>query len=254
MTRSYLQGAVYSGTGNTFVLIDQSKTAYDIPSEDIVATCHKENVDGLILVRRPVTSADFQMVYFNRDGSPAGMCGNGIRCLFRYALDFLGWEKDAAIISADGRPYLLQKRLNIISVTIGKVVAKQLNLFFPDKNCYGHLIDSSLPHLVIIVPDVSKIDIEKEAPYFRRHPLLGSHGANVNFVDNENNIRTFERGVEGETLSCGTGIVATAFALQAITKKSYPMQFRVRSQEFLTVEATTKGLSLIGDAHFVRLT
>lgn len=254
-------GAVYSGTGNTFVIFDH-RTEAELPTAQTIAqTCQKEHVDGFILLETS-PQADFSMLYFNRDGSQAGMCGNGMRCLFRFILDTGACEKDTCTIEAGGRIYTAQKRHNLPSIVMGKVVIKERNIFFPEKNTFGHLVDSGVPHLVITVDNINDICIEEEAPYYRHHPMFSPDGVNVNFVeaftrssaDTTKAIRTFERGVEAETLSCGTGVTATAFTLHTLFQYPFPMQFRVKSQELLSVDATTKGLLLTGDAHFVRLT
>ena len=197
----------YEGNGNDFIIIDDRKEVF---SEDnvlmISKLCDRKfgiGADGLILLRKH-KAHDFQMIYFNSDGNESSMCGNGGRCLVNYALQLDIDLKTNSFLAIDG-------------VHKFKVVDNEIYLKMNDvkdivvKNGYNFL-DTGSPHVVQIVENVDKINVYEQGKKIRRQ-FEEMNGVNVNFVSFNNNIikcRTFERGVENETLSCGTGVVAVA--------------------------------------------
>ena len=204
----------YEGNGNDFIIIDDRKQEF---SEDsllmISKLCDRKfgiGADGLILLRKHKTY-DFQMIYFNSDGNESSMCGNGGRCLVSYALQLDIDLKTNSFLAIDG-------------VHKFKVVDNEIYLKMNDvkdivvKNGYNFLNTGS-PHVVQIVENVDEINVYEQGKKIRRQ-FQEMNGVNVNFVSFNNDIikcRTFERGVENETLSCGTGVVAVA--LYAFKKK-----------------------------------
>tara|TARA_X000000950_G_scaffold42027_3_gene46257 strand:+ start:18410 stop:19183 length:774 start_codon:yes stop_codon:yes gene_type:complete len=197
----------YEGNGNDFIIIDDRKKEF---SEDnvlrISKLCDRKfgiGADGLILLRKHKTY-DFQMIYFNSDGNESSMCGNGGRCLVSYALQLDINLKTNSFLAIDG-------------VHEFKVVDNEIYLKMNDvkdivvKNGYNFL-DTGSPHIVQIVENVDEINVYEQGKKIRNQ-FQEMNGVNVNFVSFINDIikcRTFERGVENETLSCGTGVVAVA--------------------------------------------
>ncbi len=197
----------YEGNGNDFIVIDDRKEEF---SEDnvlmISKLCDRKfgiGADGLLLLRKHKVY-DFQMIYFNSDGNESSMCGNGGRCLVSYALQLDIDLKTNSFLAIDG-------------VHKFKVVDNEVYLKMNDvkdivvKNGYNFLNTGS-PHVVQIVENVDEINVYEQGKKIRRQ-FQEMNGVNVNFVSFNNDIikcRTFERGVENETLSCGTGVVAVA--------------------------------------------
>ena len=197
----------YHGTGNDFIIIDDRKEEFREDNVLMISKlCDRKfgiGADGLILLRKHKVY-DFQMIYFNSDGNESTMCGNGGRCLVSYALQLDIDLKTNSFLAIDG-------------VHKFKVVDNEIYLKMNDvkdivvKNGYNFLNTGS-PHVVQIVENVDEINVYEQGKKIRRQ-FQEMNGVNVNFVSFNNDIikcRTFERGVENETLSCGTGVVAVA--------------------------------------------
>ncbi|MCM8762163.1 MAG: diaminopimelate epimerase, partial [Candidatus Omnitrophica bacterium] len=196
--------------------------------------------DGLLLLEKS-RSADIRMRIFNPDGSEAEMCGNGLRCMMLFAVsqgivkgNHLTVETGAGILegSVSGRKVKAQLKLignpeEGIKIRLGK------------KNITGHFINSGVPHMVIFTGNIEKVDVNGQGPAIRYHRLFKPKGTNVDWIEiagkNTIKIRTYERGVEGETLSCGTGSVAGAIAGFLAGKVSPPVKVISRSGEKLKV-------------------
>ena len=204
----------YEGNGNDFIIIDDRKEEFSDDNVLMISKlCDRKfgiGADGLILLRKHKVY-DFQMIYFNSDGNESSMCGNGGRCLVSYALQLDIDLKTNSFLAIDG-------------VHKFKVVDNEIYLKMNDvkdivvKNGYNFLNTGS-PHVVQIVENVDEINVYEQGKKIRRQ-FQEMNGVNVNFVSFNNDIikcRTFERGVENETLSCGTGVVAVA--LYAFKKK-----------------------------------
>jgi len=211
----------YQGTGNDFILIDDRSLSFD--SKLVAPLCHRKfgiGADGVILLQ-PTEIADFRMRIFNRDGTEAESCGNGLRCLGRFITD-LGFSEKIYSIATHDRVVQLSYHSDQIRVSMGK--AKDLRLHIPTEYGPVHFVDTGVPHAVFFVADVHSAPLDQLGPFFRRHPTFGPLGANVNLAspqpDGSIHVRTFERGVEGETLACGTGACAVATVIQ----KLYPHQ------------------------------
>ena len=201
----------YQGTGNDFVMIDNRDNIFDKTNlEKVQKLCDRRfgiGADGLILIEN-LDDLDFNMIYFNADGSQS-FCGNGSRCAVAFA-KYLGIiEKQAMFLSTDGEH---EAWIN----DAGEVSLKMHDVLSIEKGQDYYYIDTGSPHYVVNVDEVSKIDVKKEGAAIRYNDRFKSEGTNVNFVkynDNELDIRTYERGVEDETLSCGTGVTAAALSL-----------------------------------------
>ncbi len=210
----------YQGTGNDFVMIDNRQNLISKNNTKLVnRLCDRKfgiGGDGLILLENPeVAGDDFKMVYFNADGNESSMCGNGGRCLVAFA-KFLGIIEDKATFTAVDGPHKATITGDEVSLQMQDLTEiKQLgNMAF---------LDTGSPHHVVFTKNVAQLDVKKEGAEIRySDAYIGNGGTNVNFVDmQENNtflVRTYERGVEDETLSCGTGVTAVALAAHASGK------------------------------------
>ncbi len=206
----HIEFTKYHGTGNDFIMIngmeDVSIRAY-LNEERISKLCHRRfgiGADGLIILA-PDSDSDFYMDYYNSDGRPSSMCGNGSRCTVRFAHS-LGYVDDSCLFMAvDG----LHK---------GKVSDKTISVLMSDvtevhQAGVDFALDTGSPHYVRFMEDVDSINIISEAHHIRYSETFREKGINVNFVNQASDhiqVRTYERGVEDETYSCGTGVVASA--------------------------------------------
>ncbi len=208
----------YEGTGNDFVMIDNRNLFFPKSDVQLIANlCNRRfgiGADGLILLENDAET-DFKMVYFNSDGNQSTMCGNGGRCLVAFAKKLQIIDYSASFMAIDGLHHATISDDIIVSLQMKDVdsVNSQPNYTF---------LDTGSPHHVEVVSAISNLDIKSQGAAIRYSSLYGSAGANVNFVEQINeatfSIRTYERGVEDETLSCGTGATAVAIAMNYIGK------------------------------------
>jgi diaminopimelate epimerase len=207
----------YSGAGNDFVVLDgrfEDVSAFRTP-EHISFYCQKYETDGLMILTAD-PEYDFRMEFFNPDGSGGMMCGNGGRCIVAFA-DALGLKpRDGRVfrfVAADGEHTgeILARDGACKTVRLRMI---DVHTFHPALD--GWFLDTGTRHFVRFVPDVEAVDIGEEGRRARWDPVFAPIGANANFVsvdaDGVLHVRTFEKGVEGETLACGTGITASAIA------------------------------------------
>lgn len=203
----------YQGTGNDFIMIDERDFIYSLEEEKIAFLCDRHfgiGADGLIRIRRS-EQADFEMVYYNSDGKIGSMCGNGGRCAVAFAYDLKHIGRTTAFLASDGL-----HQAEIISEKPFSVKLKMKDVNHVELVGSDFFIDTGSPHLIKIVDEPEEIDVVKEGRKIRNHEHFKAAGTNVNFVKAENGgvrLRTYERGVEDETLSCGTGIVGSVLVL-----------------------------------------
>ena len=253
------------GSGNDFILIDNRRGILKGKNlKDLATTlCHRHysvGADGLIVIV-PSKKVDFKWRFFNADGSEAGMCGNGSRCAARFAFikkiakKDMAFETLAGIIHAQVKPHS-------VKVQLTGAAGLRMNIAVPlDSGIrMGHFIDTGVPHLVYLSKDIDNEDVDRIGRTTRYHELFKPAGTNVNFIQIESKrklrIRTYERGVEGETLACGTGSVAGALIAGALGAVFSPVEVRTRGGEMLTVsfERTTEefsGIYLEGNAEVI---
>jgi len=254
-----------SGSGNDFILIDHREPFLeeDRLKDFIRKVCQRRisaGADGLILIERS-KKADFKWRFYNADGSEAEMCGNGGRCVARFAYlkgiagSSLTFETLAGILSAqvDGKRVKLE-------------MTKPFGLKFDEaflingKEQIFSSINTGVPHVVLFVEDVEGLDVVPLGRAIRFHPHFAPSGTNANFVrvekDSQLLIRTYERGVEDETLACGTGAVASALvaALKGFVKS--PVSIKTRGGEVLTVHyeieaGEVKRVFFEGEVHII---
>jgi len=205
----------YQGTGNDFVMIDNRQLVFDkADTKQIAFLCDRRfgvGADGLILLENHDTF-DFKMVYFNADGNESSMCGNGGRCITAFA-NFLGVIKNDAIFEAiDG--------LHKATIASGLVSLQMKDVKTLLNHKTHQFLDTGSPHHVQMEADLSDFDVKFFGRKIRRGSPYNESGSNINFVSKISEekfaVRTYERGVEDETLSCGTGVTAVALAMNYI--------------------------------------
>ncbi len=253
-----------NGAGNDFILFDNRTRDIDLDRNQIAQLCDRHRgigADGILLLEKPTNRADFRMRYFNADGGEAEMCGNGARCFARFANKVGGqkakisFETPAGVISAELKGDLVTLRMT-------EPTDLRLNVDLPvvAENETVHFINSGVPHVVIPVAKIDDADVRREGAAIRHHKMFSPNGTNVNFIEkrgpNKIAIRTYERGVEDETLACGTGIVASALIFAASENTNGPISVIARGGDELEVGFERSGdrfrnVTLTGPAEFV---
>lgn len=244
---SKLSFVKYHGAGNDFILIDNRALFFDPAC--VPALCHRKmgiGADGVILLE-PHSTADFRMRIFNCDGSEAASCGNGLRCLMRFIVDLGLPRKTYQIAAGATHVEIALLEDNRAHVHLGKTPHVK-PLYIEGRELF--FTDTGVPHAVQFVSDVHQVDVAKEGAVLRRHPHFAPHGTNVNFAtllpDGSIAIRTYERGVEGETLACGTG--ATAVGVVAVRVLGRPSRVHIRCLGGELEIHIADGLRMVGDA------
>jgi len=243
----------YQGTGNDFIMIDNRLNYFPKTNVDLVKfLCDRKfgiGADGLILLENDVKT-DFRMVYFNANGIEGSMCGNGGRCIVAFAKFLDVVSDECTFVAVDGLHFATIKN-EIVSLQMSNVdgIKEKENTIF---------MDTGSPHHVQTVNDLSNFDVFKEGKKLR-YGLYGASGSNINFVEQLENgfaVRTYERGVEDETLSCGTGATAVALAMHktgktALTKVPVKVEGGVLEISFEAAASGYKNIFLTGSAQQV---
>jgi diaminopimelate epimerase len=254
-----------NGAGNDFVLLDNRDGSLALSDAQIARLCDRHRgvgADGLLLVEKPVAKADFRMRYYNNDGHEAEMCGNGARCFSRF-VDMLAPTKDGTLS--------FETPAGVITATLrGDQVSLAMSQPGPfadgiELDAAGHKltvywINTGVPHAVVLDDNLESTDVHALGAALRHHHHFQPRGTNVNFVrqlgPQDLAIRTYERGVEAETLACGTGVVASALTIAALTGAESPIRVLVKGGDTLTVDFLRAGegfsyVVLTGPADFV---
>lgn len=246
----------YQGTGNDFILLDNRENLYAaLNLEQIKLLCDRHfgiGADGLMLLNAS-TDYDFEMKYYNSDGNESSMCGNGGRCITAFAKELGIISSQAVFKAVDGRHESVIDAQGIVRLKMNDVNGIQVNETFIELN-------TGSPHYVHFTDYVDEMDMKKEGKLIRYSPKYKDEGINVNFVEKLSEqsifVRTYERGVEDETLSCGTGVTASAIAFKV--DETGPQQVKVKTlggnlEVFFTIENknVVHSILLCGRAEFV---
>ena len=253
-----------NGAGNDFVMLDNRTGEIHLAPEQIVRICDRHRgvgADGILLLEQATNGADFRMRYYNRDGGEAEMCGNGARCFARFAGKVAG-AQGRIVFDTPAGPIGAEMEGELVRLRMSDPTDFRLNvpIDMGDRRQTVHCINTGVPHVVVPVPDIAALEVRSEGAAIRRHKMFSPKGTNVNFLERRgsNNIaiRTYERGVEDETLACGTGVVASALVFAATEAVGGPIAVRVRGGNELSVDferngETFKNVTLTGPAEFV---
>ena len=198
----------YQGTGNDFILIDNRLNAIALTTEQIRWLCDRRfgiGADGLILLELE-NDADFKMVYYNSDGNPSSMCGNGGRCITAFAKQLGIIKNKAKFLATDGWHEASIDENEIVALKMKDVKSIEVGADF-------FYLNTGSPHYVKIAKAIEHLDVKNSGSAIRYNNRFKEEGTNVNFIERQDDylfVRTYERGVEDETFSCGTGVVASA--------------------------------------------
>lgn len=206
----------YQGTGNDFIIFDNRTLFFPKRNNELISTlCNRHfgiGADGLILLENDKNS-DFKMVYFNADGNESTMCGNGGRCIVAFAQKLHLFDKKTSFLAIDG---LHHATIDASSVSLQMIDVSEVRI-----SEHSIFVNTGSPHHIEIVDDLEHFPVIDKARKIIKSKY-STKGCNVNFVeqlnDNTFKVRTYERGVEDETLACGTGVTAVAIAMHKINK------------------------------------
>jgi diaminopimelate epimerase len=253
-----------NGAGNDFILLDNRDRSLRLAPSTIARICDRHRgigADGVLVVEPATAGADCRMRYYNADGGEAEMCGNGARCFARYANRLAG--RDGSIrfetMAGEIRAQFIGTDVRIQMSEPGDL---RLNLALPvgGETVTAHYVNTGVPHTVVFASDLEKVPVQQLGSAIRYHPEFAPKGTNANFIARQDGrtiaIRTYERGVEAETLACGTGVVASALIFHETEGAEPPINVLVRGGERLLVGFEKQGsayrnVTLTGPADFV---
>jgi diaminopimelate epimerase len=247
----------YSGAGNDFILLSQRENSnFTVSPEFVKKVCERRmniGADGVLFIAGS-NDYDFDVTYYNADGTTGSLCGNGARCAIHFAITNGLVDSDKVVFTSRGVVYsgeLLRKDYVKFNLNPPEDIRLNLSLPLNGKELKGHFADTGSPHLVFFFDEIKdelqlndvlsseNFPIRELGKKFRYHPAFQPAGTNVNFVELEEEflkIRTYERGVEDETLACGTGSVASAIIAFLHYGIHSPVRLLTKSGKFLTVE------------------
>ncbi len=250
-------------SGNDFVVVDNRRKVVKNPVQFTQKVCRPHigiGADGVLLLEKSRRGA-FKMRILNADGSEAEACGNGFRCIARYAHEKLGFPKHFKFESLSG---LIDARVEKDRVSVQLAHPRDLrrhqDLIVLGRRLNYSFINTGVPHAVIFVHGLSSVNVQVLGKAVREHRAFRPKGTNVNFVEvkglDEIHVRTYERGVEDETLACGTGSTASALMSALMGYVQAPVRVKTRSGEILTIDFKIDGhkiteVFLIGQAQFI---
>ena len=259
----HLEFVKMSGAGNDFVVADNRDGRFRADPAAVARICNRRfgvGADGLLLVE-PAKDADFFMRYYNADGSEAEMCGNGARCIARFCSERCGDGKRE--LKFQTRAGLIEASVRGEQVRITLSAPRDLRLRQTIQLKSGareyHFINTGVPHAMFFTDNADREMVGPVGTEVRRHPDFAPRGTNVDWVQlqggNSIRVRTYERGVEAETLACGTGVVASAIIAHVLHAIPLPVKVRVQSQRILEVDFTRNGeefrnVTLTGPAEY----
>lgn len=246
----------YQGTGNDFIIMDNRSGEYNkLTTGAVKRLCDRRfgvGADGLMLLQN-LEGYDFEMVYYNADGNPGSMCGNGGRCLVQFAYECGIHQKDYSFLATDGPHQARRNEDQTVSLQMKDVSGVQ-------SDGAADVIDTGSPHYIKFVKNVLDLDVVGEGRAIRYSEAYKKKGINVNFVQVLPNatfyVRTYERGVEEETFSCGTGVTAAAIASPMSIRGTNTINIQTRGGKLRVdfdkiEEGAFKNIWLTGPADFV---
>ncbi len=234
----------YTGIGNDFIIIDNRDCIFPVENSCLIRhLCHRRlgiGADGLILLQES-EKADYRMRIFNPDGNEASMCGNGLRCLAKFIYTFKD-RTHAIVIESQKRQHRCSLSGDTISVEMGEAtdITWDMRITIDEKEYNVHYLNTGVPHIVNFVTDIEAIDFSFLGSRIRHHPTFHPEGVNVNFAcispKEQILMRTYERGVEGETFACGTGATAVALSAANVYNIKPPIEIRARSGNPINID------------------
>ncbi|MGC6425737.1 MAG: diaminopimelate epimerase [Akkermansiaceae bacterium] len=233
-----------NGAGNDFVVIDNLDLTTHLSTEQIAQLCDRHRgvgADGLLAVEPAEAGADVKFRYYNADGGEAEMCGNGARCFGRYVSRLLGSDKNELTFETIAGTLRAEMVGDEVCIEMSEPFGLELNspVEIESLGAPVHNLNTGVPHAVAFVEDVETTDILKNGAAIRYHDHFQPAGTNANFAQVSTSdhllVRTYERGVEGETLACGTGITACALLHHLLTGAPSPIKITVRGGDDLMI-------------------
>ena len=249
----------YSGAGNTFLMINNLESLIEVNGDlvtDLISIKGNENLDGVIFVESS-SIADYKMNYYNKDGTGNALCGNGLRCTAKFIRDENFCNNDIILIEGVGKIYDCRFTVDG-EISVGFPPPNKMKFKFKLKVHFqewwqlinASYVDVGSPHVIVFIDDIEKpkinslseIPIDDWGRNLRMHKDFMPDGANAHFVrvvdadKGELEIRSFERGVEGETLACGTGSLSSAIAAYALKNVKTPIKLHTKSGQILSVD------------------
>ncbi|CAF0694949.1 diaminopimelate epimerase [Candidatus Methylacidithermus pantelleriae] len=232
-----------TGAGNDFILIDNRSHRLSLAPQTIAWLCDRHfgvGADGVLLVEQGDQPGRTLMRYFNCDGTEAESCGNGARCFAR----FLAHQGFGNSLCFDTKAGPIEATVDAEGVSVKLPAPQEVELHRFISTAHGplevHFVKTGVPHLVVFVRDLESVPIRERGAELRHHPAWSPAGANVNFVQvtgsSSIGVRTYERGVEDETLACGTGVAASALVAYLVKQLAPPIEVTVKSRSILRVE------------------
>lgn len=244
----------YQGTGNDFILIDDRSASFPLKEGALIQTmCDRKygiGADGFILLQNSAV-CDYRMRIFNSDGKETECCGNGLRCLVQFLKKKHLLSPKGAFLETQGGPVFGKVQGEKVFITWQQELPPLIHF---QRKITGvpwaiSQVNTGVPHVVVFVPSVQKISLRKWGKMLRSHPLFSPQGTNVNFVEKKAelfSVRTFERGVEAETLACGTGAMAVALLAKHLFQTPSPIKLQFPGGEIeIYME---EGLTMKGEA------
>ncbi len=236
-----------NGAGNDFVVIDNRTRQFSLDGAAIARLCDRHRgvgADGLLAVEPSGGEADFRMRYYNADGGEAEMCGNGARCFARFAARLMPAKPDAVTFETLAGVISARLEDDLVSLDMGRPAGLRppQPLGIGGQTLEIHFLNTGVPHAVVFVPDVETVDVHSLGRAIRHHEAFAPKGTNANFAQvlepGTLRLRTYERGVEGETLACGTGVCAAALLHALAENLPSPVLVTVRGGDTMRVDFT----------------
>ncbi len=254
-----------NGAGNDFVIIDNRDLNYELEKNKIESLCNRHRgigADGFMAVEPPQSNGNYRMRYYNSDGNEAEMCGNGARCFARFVYNLQEQESETIKIETVAGIVVAEILDPEVQIMLSNPFNLKLNIPIEINGQPEliHFINTGVPHAVLLVDELESINIKKTGSAIRHHSAFSPEGTNVNFQKIETSdtlsIRTYERGVEDETLACGTGIVANALIHEQLNNINPPVFVNVKGGETLKIswekeKDSYKNVTLTGPAEIV---